>query len=297
MVLGVRVERVRYFMAAVRTGSLRAAAAECGISQPSIGEQLRLLEEELDVVLLTRTRRGVRPTPAGEEMLAPFTQLVAAEDRLHEAAMHTSGQYHGRVSIGCVSVTAETVVAPVVGVLHRRHPGLRFGVHEGGSTDIESGVAAGDLDLGVVTEPAHEAAPGLVRRQLLVVPVGAFVPSDHELATREGLEWSDLASRPIVTMRRGTVMWERLRRHLPEEQVTVQAMSARTVMVMVANGAGLGILGRFDTSIDVPGLHWVPLLDEPPVSVCLVQRQDSQPSHAALLVRRLVLDRARVLRS
>lgn len=291
------MERARYFLAAVRTGSLRAAATECGISQPSIGEQLRLLEEELDVVLLTRTRRGVRTTTAGEALLTSLTQLVTAEDRVREAAMHSSGQYRGRVRIGCVSVSAETILAPVVGVLHRRHPGLSFGLHEGSSTDIEAGVLAGDLDLGVVTEPSGEAARGLRRSALLSEDVGVFVPADHELATRNGLVWSDLAAQPIVTMRRGTVMWERLVRHLPEEQVTVQAMSARTVKVMVAHGAGLGVLGRFDTSSDVPDLCWVPLLDEDPVSVCLVQRRDSQPSQAALLVRRLVVERATALRS
>ena len=62
----MRVERARYFLAAVETGSLRAAAARCGVSQPTIGEQLRLLEEELDVALLTAGKR-----------LAPWKGAVA----------------------------------------------------------------------------------------------------------------------------------------------------------------------------------------------------------------------------
>ncbi|MBM9623943.1 LysR family transcriptional regulator [Streptomyces zhihengii] len=141
----MRVERARYFLAALRTGSLRSAAADCGVSQPTIGQQLTVLEVELDVVLLTRSPGGVRATPAGEALIAPFTRLVAAEDAVREAALATNGTYQGRVSIGGGSVTVETVVAPVVGRLLAEHPGLRFSVREGPSGDIERSVLSGDI--------------------------------------------------------------------------------------------------------------------------------------------------------
>ena len=69
-------------------------------------------------------------------------------------------------------------------------------------------------------------------------------------------------------------------------------MSARTVKVMVGQGAGLGVLAKFDTSADIPDLVWRPLLDAAPVELCLTQRQDSQPSRSALIVRRLILARS-----
>src|SRR3569833_772276 len=134
----VRVERARYLLAAVETGSLRAAAARCGVSQPTIGQQIALLEEDLDVVLLTRSRHGVRPTPAGHAHLEPLSRLVAAEDALRESAMESSGSYRGRVQIGGVSVTAETIIAPAVGHLREHYPELRFTVREGASTAVEA---------------------------------------------------------------------------------------------------------------------------------------------------------------
>ena len=144
----MRVERARYFLAAVATGSLRSAAARCGVSQPTIGQQVALLEEELDVVLLTRTRHGVQPTAAGQALLEPLGRLVAAEDAVRGAAMDSSGTYRGTVQIGGVSVTAEMIVAPVVGRLREDHPGLRFAVREGASAGIEAAVLAGELDFG-----------------------------------------------------------------------------------------------------------------------------------------------------
>jgi DNA-binding transcriptional LysR family regulator len=282
------VERARYFLAAIETGSLRAAAARCGVSQPTIGQQIALLEEELDVVLLTRSRHGVRPTAAGQALIEPLGRLVAAEDAVRESAMETGAAYHGRVRIGGVSVTAETIIAPVVGRLRERHPGLRFTVREGASAAIEAAVLDGTLDFGVVTMPVSPAAPGLRRIPLVSAAVGAWVRTGHPLAGRDHVHWRDLETWPIVTMRAGTVLWEMLHRHMADPDVVVQAMSARTVKVMVGEGAGLGILARFETSADIADLVWLPLRDAPPVHLCLTQRRDGLPSRSALIVRRLI---------
>ena len=291
----MRVERARYFLAAVEAGSLRSAAAQCGVSQPTIGQQIALLEEELDVVLLTRSRRGVRPTPAGQALLEPLSRLVAAEESVRGAAMESADAYHGQVTIGAVSVTAETVVAPVVGELLEHHPGLRFTVREGASVDVEAAVLAGDLDFGVITMPLTPPAAGLLRVPLLSAPVGVTVRMDHPLAARDHLHWADLAGWPIVTMRAGTVLWELLHRHLEEPDDVVQAMSARTVKVMVARGAGLGVLAQVETSLDIADLAWIPLRDTHPIELCLVQRMDTQPSRSALIVRHLIHARAEEL--
>lgn len=282
------MERARYFLAAVETGSLRSAAARCGVSQPSVGQQIALLEEEFDVVLLTRSRSGVRATPAGQALLEPLRRLVAAEDAVREAAMESSGAYQGRVQVGGVSVTAETVVAPVVGQLREHHPGLRFTVREGASAEIEAAVRDGGLDFGVITTPGSPAPAGVHRIDLVSAPVGVHLRADHPLAGAGHLHWRDLEGRPLVTMRAGTVMWELLHRHVADPDVVVEAMSARTVKVMVGQGAGLGVLARFETSTDIPDLHWLPLRDAPPVHLCLTQRRSSQPSRSALIVRQLI---------
>ncbi|WP_460400547.1 LysR family transcriptional regulator [Actinophytocola sediminis] len=288
----MRVERARYFLIAVETGSLRSAAVRCGVSQPTIGQQIALLEEELDVVLMTRSRRGVWPTPAGQAMLEPLRRLVAAEDAVRESAMESGGAYVGGVHIGGVSVAAETIIAPVVGQLREHRPGLRFTVREDASAGIEAAVAAGELDFGVITVPMHPAPAGLARVSLISAPVGVLARGDHPLAGREHVHWADLRGWPIVTMRAGTVLWEVLHRHVDRPDVVVQAMSARTLKVMVGQGAGLGLLGGFDTSADIPDVVWLPVRDASPLRLCLVQRKDSRPSRAALIVRGLIRLRA-----
>ncbi|QNP61883.1 LysR family transcriptional regulator [Streptomyces genisteinicus] len=288
----MRVERARYLLAAISTGSLRSAAALCGVSQPTISQQLIALEEELDAVLLIRSRGGVRATPAGEALVGPLGRLVAAEDAVREAARAANGTYRGRVSIGGGSVTVETIVAPVVGRLLSHHPGLRFSVREGSSTDIERAVRDGDLDLAVVTTPDEPALSGLTRQRLMTAPLGVWARPDHPLTGQDRITWGDLAAWPIVTMRPGTVLHQRLTERLPQAEPIVEAMTARTVVTMVRQGAGVGLLARFGPQEQPPDLVWLPLLDAEPVEACLVQRRDSQPSRSATVVRRLISARA-----
>lgn len=293
----MRVERARYFLAAVECGSIRAAAARCGVSQPTLSQQLALLEEELDVVLLTRSRSGVQPTPTGQSMLEPLARLVAAEDAVRSAATYSGGTYRGTVAIGAISATTESIVAPVVAELRQDHPELKFSVTESSSSTIEAKVLSGELDFGIITIPTDKEVRGLRRTTLMTSGLGVLLPTDHTLAGRNCLHWREIEAFPIVTMRAGTVLWERLHGAIAAPDIVVQAASARSAKVMVAEGAGVGIIASLNSSSDVTGLTWVPLQDAEPVEIGLVQRRDAQPSPSALIARRLIAHRAAQLNS
>ena len=86
------------------------------------------------------------------------------------------------------------------------------------------------------------ALPAAIERTVLLqTPIGIVVRRDHLLADRDSVRWEDLEIWPIVAMREGTVMWERLHAGVTNPDVVVEAMTARTVKVMVANGAGIGM--------------------------------------------------------
>lgn len=288
----MRVQRARYFLAAVEFGSLRAAAARCEVSQPTLREQIILLEEDLDVVLLVRSRAGVRPTPVGQGLIPHFTRLIAAEEAVHRIAAEMGGAFRGRVAIGGISALAETLLAPVASRLLKQHPDLRFELSEANSSDVESGVLTGDLDIGVITRPQSPVVQGLRRTRLVGLPLGIIVPRGHPLAQRRAVAWEDVEMWPVVTMRPGTVIGQLVADRLPHADVVVKAASARTVKVMVGNGAGVGVLAAVDSQSDAAYLAWRPLLDTHALDICLVHRSDSQPSTTALIVRRFIEEQA-----
>lgn len=315
----MRVERARYFEASARLGSLRAAADEVGISQQSLGQQIELLEEDLDTVLLTRTRRGVTPTAAGEALLAPARQLIGAEDDLRDAATRLRGDYQGAVRLGCVPALATALLGPVVAQLLTGHRGLKFSVVESSSRDIESRVAEGQLDLGVVTQPMTAPPAHTQRHVLFTAPLLACLPTWHRLATRDCLGWENLQTQPLVSMRAGTTLWDTLHRHVAEPQIVFEAANVETVRRMVAHGVGIGIEaqigmgpgdagpddsangaggGRADETPVEPAIIRRPLVGpDTTIAVCLTHHTGSRPSRAAVTVKNVIITETTRLRT
>ncbi|AZZ95017.1 LysR family transcriptional regulator [Hahella sp. KA22] len=73
---------LRYYVAAVETGSITAAAEQCHVAQPSISLAVSKLESELDTLLLERGKKGVRTTRAGRELHHMARRLLAQSDAL-----------------------------------------------------------------------------------------------------------------------------------------------------------------------------------------------------------------------
>lgn len=292
----MRVERARYLLAAVHEGSLRSAASALGISQPTLGAQLVALEEELNVVLLTRSRHGVALTDAGRRLLPALEQMVAAEDEVTLSAQQLSGVYEGTVSIGTTPMLAATVAAPVVADLGQRHPGLRFRIFEGTTEEIERRVAHGQLELGAASwARMSPAAPREVTRtDVTNVPLGVMVSVAHPLATKEQIAWVDLEGESLVTMRRGTTLWDVLHARLKEPHVVVEAASLRTVLVMSGRGAGVGVGTNPGTSdLRAEGCVWRPLIGREDITLSVIHRRDTHLSQTARIVRDLLVKRTR----
>src|SRR3954449_6054409 len=90
------IRQLRYFVAVAERGSVSQAAVELHLSQSALSETLRKLEVELGVELLERSSRGVRPTAAGDALLAGARTALAAFD----AALNAARGETGRLRIG-----------------------------------------------------------------------------------------------------------------------------------------------------------------------------------------------------
>lgn len=91
----IEIRQLRYFVAAVESGSLRSAESRIGVSQPAMTRQIHQLEEELGVELLVRRSRGIRPTDAGQVLFEDAVRILAmlecALQRVRRVLSHDSG--------------------------------------------------------------------------------------------------------------------------------------------------------------------------------------------------------------
>jgi DNA-binding transcriptional LysR family regulator len=120
--------RARAFLVTAEEGSLSAAARSLGMAQPTLGRQVRALEEELDVVLFERHGHGLVLTPSGLELVEHVRGMGDAAGRVALAATGQSQSVEGSVTITTTEVTAAFILPPMIAQLRRDHPGIQVDV-------------------------------------------------------------------------------------------------------------------------------------------------------------------------
>jgi LysR family glycine cleavage system transcriptional activator len=118
---------LRAFEAVVRLGAVSAAADELNVTQSAISHLLRQLEHSLDMRLLQRQGRGVKPTANGERLA---TGLQDGFARVHAAVGSVSHQVRGRrLTLACLPSVAARWMVPRLSDFRQAHPDIQLRIH------------------------------------------------------------------------------------------------------------------------------------------------------------------------
>lgn len=168
-----------YFHVTAATGAVKAAADRLGVTQPTVSEQIRLLERALGVKLFERSSSGLRLTQAGRDAYEHTTQMFLAGERLVEALGPAGLAPAMSLRVGVSSAISRTMAAeflmPVLTVEHCR-PSIR----SGDFNELVRDLRTHELDLVIgETEPLESArvnlASALIHRPTLVAVVQAGI--------------------------------------------------------------------------------------------------------------------------
>lgn len=198
---------MRYLVALDEHKHFARAAQACFVTQPALSNALRALEEELGSPIVRRGRTFVGFTPEGERLLASARRMLREEQLLRQDLNSVSGQPQGRLGIGVVP-SAEPVAARFAAMLQARHPGITPVVRSMSSQEIEAGLEALTLDMGLgFTERVRPGAGAfqtlaqytehyfLVRRA--AQPPG---PDVQGMVVGEPMRWQAAAELPLCLM-------------------------------------------------------------------------------------------------
>ena len=159
------LNQLRAFLAAVRTGSFTAAAAELEITQASVSELVRRLEEEHKVQLFNRQHRQLVLTVAGQELVGFAEQSVSAADNGVQALKSMRALSGGVATFGVLRNADYYLLSELVQRFHKLHPKVRIRLVGLNSMQVAAAVTEGRLEAGLVVLPIDDAG-------LQVTPIG-----------------------------------------------------------------------------------------------------------------------------
>jgi LysR family transcriptional regulator, hca operon transcriptional activator len=181
----MELRHLRYFVAVVEEGSLTTAAElRLHTSQPSLSRQIRDLEYQVGVELLSRSVHGVKLTAAGKAFLDHARLALAQVDAAVEAARRAAKPARKTFAIGFQTGHEMNWMPKAMHVLHDELKNIQVTVTSDYSPDLAEALVRGRLDVAFMrTEPTFDLGYEVVDHEPLIV----LMSSDHRLTRREAI--------------------------------------------------------------------------------------------------------------
>jgi len=182
------IRHLRYFLAVAEAESFSRAADRLGISQPSVSQQMRDLEAGLRVPLFQRRGKRILLTPKGLIFQEHARTVLRQLENFLEELNRGPGQLRGALHLGVVPVLNVPLVPHLLGLFTADHPAINVVVEEISSTDIETALEEGRMDVGLGFMTRY--SPNLRYERLCTDEFALIVSEAHPWAKRRIVPFS-----------------------------------------------------------------------------------------------------------
>src|SRR6476620_5041671 len=192
----MELRHLRYFIAVVEEGSLTLAADKrLHTAQPSLSRQIRDLEYQVGVELLSRSVHGVELTASGKAFLDHARLALMQVDAAVEAARRAAHPAKKTFAIGFQTGHEVNWLPRAMHVLRDELQNIEVTVSSDYSPDLAGALARGRLDLAFLrVEPGYDLGYHVVDREPLIV----LMPTDHRLAAKQAIHPRELVGEIFI---------------------------------------------------------------------------------------------------
>lgn len=290
------IRELRYFVQIARTGSVSGAAARLNIAQPALSRQLKKLEDELGVQLLSRHGRGVELTEAGAQLLGEAEELIEHFTRTLNKVRGGEVTFAGQVVVGVPPTAGLLIVPQIFKSFRERWPEATLIAREGMSSSLEEWLFNRRIDVAVLHNPTPlenvDLQPILTEHMVLVTSPGQAIPDGGGSGP---VSFRSLSEIPLILPSLPHSNRRLLERtaiqHNARLNVSIEVDSIPLIKAMVKNGFGASVQTFAGVALEVARGELVATPIERPAlssTICIGTAQDAKSSWMIMEVARLV---------
>lgn len=266
---------LEYFLAVCEELHFTKAAEKLGISQPTLSQQIRLLEHRVGSPLFQRIGKKIYITEEGEILHKHSRNMFHELDQALAAINEIQGMQRGRLRIGC---SGNHLLTATIIAFHALYPKIELSVTELATEETKERLLSNQLDMGVVFLPDED-------EQFHYIPLYnerlRFVISDkHPLAQAKAIRLADLAQLPIAMLQKKfyvrQMMDDCCKLSGFEWKPAIELSTLESLLQMANNNVGGAILPQsYVDNIRSSGIRSIPIIDPiPQKDVGIVYRKD-----------------------
>ena len=254
----MKLQQLRYLVEVSRRGLNVSEAAEAlYTSQPGVSKQIKMLEDELGIIVFERSgKRLTGITEPGKAVLEISSRILREAENLKRVGEEYAGGDSGSLVIATTHTQARYALPQVVKRFTERYPRVHLNLHQGSPTQIAEWAVSGEADIAIATE-ALDHYPQLVTMPCYQWSHCVIAPAGHPVLSQTPLSLAALARYPLITydpaFTGGGRISKAFERHGLTPNVVLSAIDADVIKTYVGLGLGLGIIARiaFDPERDV----------------------------------------------
>jgi len=238
------LRQLRYFAAVAEYGSFRQAAFKLNITQPTLSNQISVLEELLGLQLFERSRSGTSTTVEGRELLISARRVIEEAQGFSTQAGSLSGGGIGTYRLGVTPTLGPYLLPHILSPIHSRYKDLKLYVREEAPSDLESGLINSQFDFILSTLPIMSKE--LVVMPLFREPLKLAITKDHRLANKVRINRMDLFGEQVLTISEHHLFHRQISELCEKVGASVrrdyEGTSLDTLRQMVVMGMGMAFL-------------------------------------------------------
>ena len=240
--------QLRYFVAAAEELSISKAAERVHVSQPALSRQVKLLEEELGVMLFDRIRQRIHLTDAGKFFLVKARQLLCDSESAVQQAQEKFGGARRTLRLGFLSSFLDDLVAPVVREFQQRHQRAKVSLFDLPPRAQLDRLRLHELDAAILGNIEEDERKIFEVRRLSRHRFVAVLPEGHRLAGRKSLKLAELGDDGWVSL--SNAFFPRRREFLTDTckaagfvpRIVAEPDSLPMMLAEIGTGGGVGLM-------------------------------------------------------
>lgn len=239
------LRQLQFFIAAAEQRSVTGAARTLSISQSSVTEAIRALEEDLGVMLFERRARGLVITHKGNLFLRHASQILADVANARMGFQEDNERDTGELSLGATPLVAGYFLADLLSRFRRAYPQITLNALEESGENLLHLLIGGELDLALMLTASMHHHKAMNVETLLVSPFRLWLPAGHPLTKLESVSMEALSGENLIALKIDEVAesTQHLMQALAVKPRTVfRTGSVEAVRSLVATGAGIALL-------------------------------------------------------
>ena len=243
------IRQLEYFVELAKTQNFRKAAEQLHLSQPALSKSIRLLESELNTVLIERTNKSFKLTDTGDALFQKAVFLIQQFQDVYKTIEDVRLSNQGEIKIGIPNILGFLCYFDLICDFQKKYPGIHISVSGEGTKDINAALREERIDLGLGM--LSENVP--IARDLQVIPLpqdeGVLVVNKNKAyAAMDTISIRDMKDENFVLTNEQYLLYDDLMQLCMQEGFTPKIVAKSSqwdfLLKMVDSDFGVSVLPR-----------------------------------------------------